>query len=456
MTAENRTSRHAVRTPPAAARVAICAVLLGLGASRASALSLGEGLSILERSGRDAALSLAQEQVLASAPVLAGAARRPSVDAYARETLLGLQPGAVAGPQTIDTAERDSFSFGVRARQLLFDFGRTDAAVRAAGLDGETQRLETALARNRAALRFVLAYLRLLRAERQLALQEQEAARFEAHRADARALLEEGTATENDLLQAEVRLADAVQRRLQAANARALAAAQVNSLLLRPLDAPVAPEEVAPPGEAAAPGLEEALAEAEKERLELRMLRSRAQAAEARRDAVRTEYYPQLYVAGAYDYAQNRYQVHEGNWSLLAGVDVNLFSGGLTGEKLRQKQGELLVLERTREQLLDAVRLDVQEALLFLETSRSRVAAAGTAVGQAQENLRLAHLRYSEGVGTSAEVLDAVSLLSTAEQNALSARYDVVDAQARLDFAVGRDLVPVWGGTRTTEGGGRP
>jgi outer membrane protein TolC len=432
------------------------ALLIGLGASPAAALSLAEGLAILERSGRDAALSLAREQVLASAPVIAGAAQRPTVDAYARETLLAQPPGVIAGPATINTAEQDSFSFGVRARQLLSDFGRTGSAVRAAGLELEAQRLDTALARNSAALRFILAYLRLLRADRQLALQVEEVTRFEAHRADARVLLEAGTTTENEVLQAEVRLADAVQRRLQAANARALAAAQVNSLLLRPLGEPVAPEEITPPAEAAAPGLAEALAAAERGRVELLALAAQTRAAEARRDAARSEYYPQLYVAGGYDYAQNRYQVHEGNWSVLAGMEVNLFSGNLTGERIRQKESELRVLERAREQLLDAVHLEVQEALLSLETARARVGAAGTAVGQASENLRLAKLSFTEGVGTSTEVLDAVSLLSTAEQNALNARYDVVDARARLDFAVGRDLVAAWGGARTTKRGACP
>ncbi|HWR96844.1 MAG TPA: TolC family protein [Candidatus Methanoperedens sp.] len=452
----NQTRRRILPLPSLTLLCAAAAALLpGRGAPPAAALTLGEGLAIVEGSGRDAALSLAREQVLASAPVLAGAPRRPSIDAYARETLLVLQPGVVAGMQTLDTAEQDSFSYGVRARQLLSDFGRTDAAVRAAGADLEAQRLETALARNRAALRFILSYLRLLRAERQLALQTEEVKRFEAHRANARALLEAGTATENEVLQAEVHLADAVQRRLQAANVRALAAAQVNSLLLRPLDEPLAPEEVSPPA-ASAPGLADALAAAEQGRVELQAIGAQSRATEARRDALRSDYYPQLYVAGGYDFSQNRYQVHEGNWSLLAGMEVNLFSGRITGEKIRQKESELRALARAREQLLDAVRLEVQEALLSLETARARVGAAGTAVDQAQENLRLAQLSYAEGVGTSTDVLDAVSLLSTAEQNALNARHDVVDAQARLDFALGRDLVAAWGQARTTGGKGRP
>jgi outer membrane protein TolC len=427
-----------------------------LPAAKARALTLAEGLAIVDRSGRDVAVALALEQVAASAPVQAATAWRPSVDLYARETLLAEQPAAIFGSNEVPTAEKDFLAYGVRVRQQLYDFGRTEAAVRAAGLDTETTRLETALVRNRTALQFILAYVRLLRSERLLAVQREEVARFEAQRNDARALLEEGSATENDLLEAEVRLADAVQKRLQAENQRALAAARVNSLLLRPLGDAVSPEEIAAPGPEAEPLLEEALAAAARERIELRQLASRLAAVDARRAGVRTEYYPQFFLSGGYEYTQNQYQVHEGNWAVGAGVELNLYSGGLTDEKLRQKDLEREALARSREQLLDAVRLEVEDAWLSLGTARSRVAATEKAVEQAKENLRLERLRYSEGVGTSTDVLDAVSLVTTAEQNQLDARYDVTAALALLDFAAGRDLVAAWGASSSATAGNRP
>lgn len=423
-----------------------CLLLLGLGAVRSHAISLAEGLAVVSRSGREIAVSAAEAEVLRSGPLLAGSAWKPTLDVYARETLLAYQPRSVFGSQTIPIADRDSFSLGVKVRQLLFDFGRTDATVRAATLDVETKQLETSLVRNRSALQFILAYIRLLRAERLLDLQKQEVTRFEAHRSDTRSLFEEGTITENNLLQAEVRLADAVQRRLQAENLRALAAAQVNSLLQRPLALPVAAQEVSGPAVSEPESrLDEALATAARERLEFKGIRKRLASTEARRTAVRTEYYPRLYVAGGYEYAQNEYTVHEGNWSLQAGLDVNIFAGGVTGEKLRQKERELSLLERTGQQVLDAVQLEVQESYLSLQTSRSRVSASERAVEQAKENLRLQQLRYAEGVGTATEVLDAVSLATTAEQNYHHARYDVTEARARLGYAVGSDLVAAWG-----------
>jgi len=424
-----------------------CLILLGPAAGRSHAISLAEGLALISQSSREIAVFAAEEEVLKSGPVLAGSPWKPTVDAYARETLLAYQPQTVVDTRSFPVAEQNSFSLGVRVRQLLFDFGRADEAVRAAVFEVDAKKLETSLARNRSALRFILAYIRLLRAEKLLALQEQEVTRYQAHRDDTRASLEEGAITENDLLEAEVRLSDAVQRRLQAENLRALSAAQANSLLQRPLALPLEAQEISGPAAIGAESsLDEALAAAVRERLELKGIQTRLASTEARRAAVQKEYYPKLYVGGGYDFAQNQYTVHEGNWSLQAGVDFNIFSGGVTGEKLRQKERELSLIARAREQLLDAVQLEVQEGFLSLQTARSRVSATERAVEQAKENLRLQQLRYNEGVGTATEVLDAVSLATTAEQNYLNARYDVIEDRARLGFAVGNDLVAAWGG----------
>jgi len=432
-----------------------CLFLFGPGAVRSHAITLGEGLARIALTSREVAVSTAEEEVLRSGPVLAGSAWKPTVDVYARETLLAYQPQTIVDTRSFPVAEQNSFSLSVRVRQLLFDFGRADEAVRAAVLDVDAKKLETSLARNRSALRFILTYVRLLRAEKLLALQEQEVTRYQAHRDDTRALLEEGAITENDLLQAEVRLSDAAQRRLQAENLRALSAAQANSLLRRPLALPVDTQEISGPAAAGAESsLEEALAAALRERLELKGIQTRLASTEARRAAASKEYYPKLYVGGGYDFAQNEYTVHEGNWVLQAGIDFNIFSGGVTGEKLRQKEREISLIERSREQALDAVQLEVQEGFLSLQTARSRVSATERAVEQAKENLRLQQLRYNEGVGTATEVLDAVSLATTAEQNFLNARYDVSEARALLGFAVGSDLVAVWGGDTRTAGKG--
>ena len=66
------------------------------------------------------------------------------------------------------------------------------------------------------------------------------------------------------------------------------------------------------------------------------------------------------------------------------------------------------------------------------------------AVSQAAENLRLQRLRYQEGVGTSTEVLDAVTLMTASETNAWKANFGVRRAEAALLYAMGRDLAAAY------------
>ena len=59
---------------------------------------------------------------------------------------------------------------------------------------------------------------------------------------------------------------------------------------------------------------------------------------------------------------------------------------------------------------------------------------------QAQEGLRLAQLRYANGLSRQIEVLDAQVALTTARANYLQAVFDYQAASARLDRAMGKEV----------------
>ncbi|HEY5901094.1 MAG TPA: DNA translocase FtsK 4TM domain-containing protein, partial [Anaerolineales bacterium] len=156
--------------------------------------------------------------------------------------------------------------------------------------------------------------------------------------------------------------------------------------------------------------------------------------------SLRAEYLPSIYVSGAYDYMENQYLVYPRNWTVIAGVTMNLFSGGSSSSKVSMGTSELTSLQVGRDKLIDAVRLEVQRAYLEVQLSRQKVDVAAAAVAQAEENLRIQRLRYQEGVGTAIELLDAVTLLTTTQTNVWKARYSVQRAEAALLYAMGQDL----------------
>lgn len=87
-------------------------------------------------------------------------------------------------------------------------------------------------------------YFNILKAERSRAVARQSVAQLESHRDTAQSFYEVGIIPKNDLLYAEVQLARGRQSLVRAENAVALAKARFNTVLRRPVNAPVEVEDI--------------------------------------------------------------------------------------------------------------------------------------------------------------------------------------------------------------------
>lgn len=413
--------------------------------SAGHSLTLEEGLQIVSETGRDVKIARSDEEAARSAVSLARAPWLPWVDLYGSETWLRYLPQAKFGPNVVVPVSQDQFlTYGVRATQLLYDFGKTSSSIDAATYSLQSKEIETLRAKNRSSLEFIIAYLNFLESEKLLQVAVEEVKQYEAHKRDAEVRYDAGVVTKNEVLQADVTLADSRQRYLTVENLRSLRASRVNSLLLRPLNEPVQAEEVHK-NPSSGISLEAAWTAAEAESPEIRVIDAGIRSKEESIKSTQAEYLPSFYVSGGYEYLENQFMVNQNNWSLIAGVNINLSSGGASSAKIHIGRSELAAIRMTRDKIVDAVRLDVQEAYLDLQSSAEKIEVTKTAVAQAEENLRLQRLRYQEGVGTAIEVLDAVTLLTAARTNTWRALYGYERAEAGLLYAMGRDLMSVYG-----------
>jgi outer membrane protein TolC len=408
------------------------------------ALSLQEGLKIVTETGRDVQIARSDEDVARASVSLARSPWLPWVDVYGRETWLQYTPEAIFGANTVPISQDQFLTYGVRATQLLYDFGKTSSSIDAAQYGLKAREMGTDRLKNQAALDFITVYLDLLESEKLLQVAREEVQQYEAHKKDTEIQYRTGVVTKNEVLQADVTLADSRQRLLTAENLRSLRESKINSLLLKSLNDAAQPEEVkASP--AAGLTLEEAWASAEASRSQLKELDAAIAAKEQVVQSTQAEYLPTLYVSGGYEYSANKYMVHQDNWSAIVGVNINLSSGGASNSKIGMAKAELRSLKLSREKLLDTIRLEVKSAYLDLQSSSQKMEVTKTAVAQAEENLRLQRLRYKEGVGTATEVLDAVTLLTTAESNSWKSLYGIKRSEAILLNAAGKDLVSAYG-----------
>jgi len=411
----------------------------------AEVLTLSEGLRLVNENSRLIKITGHEEMISVADTLIARSKMLPEINASGGYTLLAHQPAVIFRPQTVPMSERNFLSYSLNIQQTLYDFQKSASRFEASKKMLNVKKLYAARIRNLVAIDFVLVYLDLLESETMLKVSEKEVERLQSHLRDANSLFEEGVITKNDLLQAEVKISDAKQRLLTLRNFRAVTASRINSILVRPLTADVQIEDIKETSpQIIEMGRHKAWEIAEKQRPEIQIIAETMKALDLEKTARKAEYFPRLFLKGGYDFTENRYQVHEGNWSVTLGMGMNLFQGGATKAELMKIDSQRLKLVEEKNKLMDDIRLEVEKYLLDVNTARERVAVTKGAVEQAEENLRINRVKYEAGAGTATEVLDAVTLLSVAETNNYKSVYDLKKAEAAVLYATGIPLAEVY------------
>ncbi len=413
--------------------------------AHADVLTLSDGLRLVIEENRLIKITHREEAVSEADTLLAKARMLPNIKTSLDQTFLAYQPGAIFGNQSVPTAEKSFFSYSLSIQQTLYDFRGNASRYEASRMILDTKRLDTKRIRNIVSLDFTFIYFDLLESGKMVLVAEREVERLEAHLRDAKNLYKEGVITKNDLLQAEVKLSDARQRLVSIKNLREIHASRFNNALARPLKTDVKVMDVnETPSDSIEMDMEKTWEISEKQRPEIQIVDATLKSLNLEGASKKSEYYPRFFVQGAYDYTENRYQLHEGNWSLTLGMDINIFSGGSTMAGILKIEQQKLKLFEQKSKLIDEIKLEVEKYMLDLKAAKERVAVTRDAVQQAEENLRINRLRYEEGIGTATEVLDAVTLLTVAEANYYRSIYDFRKAEAGLMYSMGKDLWEVY------------
>lgn len=124
-------------------------------------------------------------------------------------------------------------------------------------------------------------------------------------------------------------------------------------------------------------------------------------------------------------------------YNLSAQLNIPLYDGGTTRSRVRQAQTDLQTQLITRGQLQQNVKLEVRQAILNVGNAQAQNATAGVGVNQAEAAVRLAQIRYQNGLGTFLDVLNAQAQLATARNNLATAQFNYQTSLAQLLRAEG-------------------
>ena len=335
---------------------------------------------------------------------------------------------------------KDIYNYGTTVYQPLFTGGFNLATYRSAkiGVDLSKETVETT--KRDIVLQVRGGYFNILKAEKFLDVAEQAVKQFEAQLEVTKAFFDVGIVPKNDVLQAEVRLANARQALVKTANDLATAKASFNILLRREVNTPFEVVDILA-YKAFPLSFEQSLDEALRLRPEIKAAQLNIDQAKENVKIARSGFFPTINLTANYSRFSDELDLG-GNFSWRGTVQAlatfTLWNWGNTAFKVGESKVMVTQAEDSKNQLIDSITLEVKNDYLNLLTAEKNINTAEKSIEQAEENLRMNEERYKYQVATQTDVLDAVVLLAQARVNYYGALSDFNIAKAQLERAMGK------------------
>lgn len=287
-------------------------------------------------------------------------------------------------------------------------------------------------------------YFSILQAEKAVEVADQAVKQFEAHLDVAQNFFNEGMITKNQVLETEVNMAEAIQAGIKAENLVFLAKARFNNILRRPIDAPVQVEDIL----AYRPfdhDLPYCLNQAMTLRPEIRAVRLKIDMAREQVRFSRAGYYPTVALAANHTWKGDSYKVNGGrsatedhaSWDVTVGLTWEFWNWMKTRDAVRSSKADQDMAYNGLIQIQDGIRLEVNHYFLSLKEAEKQIFVTEKAIERAEENYRMSEERYKVQIGTSTEVIDAATLLTSARRRYYDALYNYNLAWATLEMVMG-------------------
>jgi outer membrane protein TolC len=275
--------------------------------------------------------------------------------------------------------------------------------------------------------------------------------RTRAQLEDARHASEIGTASLADVLAVEAQVANAELLVTRARGQSELLQERLRLLMHDEGEAPYAVGEDlsdvarATEARARAGSARELIARAHGRRLELAVLSARANATRERAAAARAAELPRLEAFGSASYANPNSRVlppsdeFQGTWEAGLQLTWSPTDSIAASAQRNATVAQARQLEAERDELLDAVALEVRSALRDLTESEVALGTSERELAAAAEAYRVRRELFRNGRATSVELTDAEVQWTEAQLDVVSARVDQRVAQVKLLHATGDD-----------------
>lgn len=250
----------------------------------------------------------------------------------------------------------------------------------------------------------------------------------------AKRRMTEGTMLQAEVLDMEVRLAQAKEELIRARNA--------NALTLRALRSLLGLEDAAFTVAVESPRLSEPDGDAAPVRPEIAAAKRMKEAAQLKLRQAAGGYLPRVSAFSSVDYNKG-WEFGGDGTSYTAGAmaEWDVFNGFLTRGRVKEARAMLAAANEQLRKLEFAIAFEQEQARLNLQEAKERVSVTATAVRQAQESAQLTRARFNQGLALATQLIDAETALTGARVRSAEARTDELIAVAALRKAYGLPIL---------------
>ena len=347
---------------------------------------------------------------------------------------------------SLNNAVGDDFSFfTVKAIQPLFTGGEIYNKYKLEKLGVDVARLKNDTQRNDLVYSVKATYFTILKAQKLLGVARQAVEQIASHEKTSLDLFEQEMIAKNDLLEAQVRRAQAEQDLVRAEQGVELAKAMFNTVLHQDVNTDVAIADM-DDAQRLTLTLTDSQALAMQRRPVISGIDTTIKQAQTGVKLAQSTYYPKLAFVTAYnrigDHAatDTMKYIDANTWSMTVNMDWTFFEWGKKGNVVGEQKVKLLEAQEIKKEIGDKVMLQVKDAWLRTQENWKNINVSRTAIARAEENFRINQNRFNQQMSTTTDVLDAQTLLTHARSNYNNSLYDYFISRAMLENAVAGEV----------------
>ena len=370
-----------------------------------------------------------------------------SATAAAKNPSVGYKYTAGRGNNMTSSDAHNSFSHGLTLSVPVYN-PAADAALESSRFSREGASAAYEVARQTAKLTAATDYYSLIQARNKVDIANQSVKDYDGHLTNVNQQYAVGLVAKSDVLASQTSLSQAQTDLVTAQNAANIAEASLNNVIGLPVHTSIqtADKEL---GYTPYPiTIDEARAYALLHRYEL--VQSTMAVKEAEQAIVKAKAgdLPTVNASLGKGWQDTKWQgTGDNNWSVGATVSWSVWDGGASKEQTKVAEATLEKAKEANAAAVDSVLLDVRKSYLNLRAAEQTITSTKAATEEAQENFRIATLRYQAGVGTNLDVLDAETKLASARNSYVDALYNYNISVATLEQAMGVPVeTPIGGG----------